>query len=60
MKPSWKDAPKWANYLAMDDDGRWYWYETKPMISSGAWYSHANDFAVCEIAGWKDSLESRP
>jgi hypothetical protein len=29
-KPSWSDAPKWANYLAMDGDGRWYWYEREP------------------------------
>jgi hypothetical protein len=27
MKPSWNDAPKWAKWLAMDQDGTWCWYE---------------------------------
>lgn len=30
MKPDWKDAPEWANWLAMDDDGEWWWFELKP------------------------------
>ena len=31
MKPDWKDAPEWANYLAMDEDGYWCWYLRKPI-----------------------------
>lgn len=30
MKPSWNDAPEWANWLAMDEGGDWFWYEQKP------------------------------
>lgn len=30
MKPSWDDAPEWANYMAMDDNEDWHWYEKKP------------------------------
>jgi len=30
MKPEWKDAPKWANWLAQDANGDWYWYKEKP------------------------------
>ena len=26
-KPDWEDAPDWANWLAQDMDGEWYWYE---------------------------------
>lgn len=26
-KPSWDTAPEWANYLAMDGNGEWFWYE---------------------------------
>lgn len=32
MKPSWDDAPEWANWLAMDGDGRWVWYDNKPFF----------------------------
>lgn len=32
MKPDWKDAPEWANWLTMDDDGEWYWHETEPSL----------------------------
>jgi len=30
MKPSWEDAPKWAEWLAMDGDGWWAWHENRP------------------------------
>jgi hypothetical protein len=30
MKPEWKKAPKWAQWLAMDLDGEWWWFEEKP------------------------------
>lgn len=32
MKPDWKDAPEWANYLAMDKDGEWYWFSSEPKL----------------------------
>lgn len=37
MKPDWKDAPEWANWLAMNDDGEWYWFEEKPTFDFGEW-----------------------
>lgn len=36
-KPDWKDAPEWAQWLARDADGEWYWYEKQPILVSG-WY----------------------
>jgi len=30
MKPNWKDAPAWAEYVAQDGNGIWYWLEVKP------------------------------
>lgn len=30
-KPSWDSAPEWANYLAMDEDGTWWWYQNEPV-----------------------------
>lgn len=29
-RPQWKDAPKWAKWLALDDNGRWFWYSQMP------------------------------
>ena len=26
MKPSWDDAPKWANFLGKDSKGDWLWF----------------------------------
>jgi len=26
MKPDWKDAPEWANYLAKDENSEWWWF----------------------------------
>lgn len=33
MKPDWKDAPEWAEFLALDGDGEWYWFEREPLLS---------------------------
>lgn len=30
-KPSWDNAPEWAKYLAMDEDGSWFWYQYQPI-----------------------------
>lgn len=32
--PDWNEAPEWATYAAMDNDGDWYWYETRPCLNS--------------------------
>ena len=34
MKPDWKNAPEWANWLAMDNSGEWFWYEIEPLYIS--------------------------
>lgn len=34
-KPLWKDAPDWAQWLAMDGDGDWFWYEAEPHYTPG-------------------------
>lgn len=61
MKPDWKDAPEWANWLALDDDGDWVWHESRPRRNpagdDGTWYS-----TRCELAfasGFK-SVQERP
>ena len=30
--PDWKDAPEWAQWLAMEAGGGWYWFENEPEL----------------------------
>ncbi len=61
MKPDWKDAPEWANYLAVDNDGVWYWYECKPFLEYGHWDVDEGDAEASTFCrDWKDSLTARP
>jgi len=68
-KPDWKDAPEWANYLAMDSDNNWYWYEFEPWLDfdlgADEWQSDGReeevredlyDTSYCAI----NTLEKRP
>jgi len=64
-KPSWDDAPEWAELLAQHSIGRWTWYEEEPCHDdNGFWV----DGGACQCAGktgevlcdWRDTLEWRP
>ena len=60
MKPDWKDAPEWAEWLCMDDGGEWYWFENKPVKGCGLWRV-ADDESKWRLAfSWEESLEPRP
>lgn len=65
QKPDWKDAPEWADYLAMDKFSRWFWFEGEIFIKMGNWIYHGRH----QLAGgpfytypihWKDTLDRRP
>jgi len=75
MKPDWKDAPQWADWLAMDGDGIWVWFEYKPEWSdkTSEWLlaGDADDDSKyksasgpdCDGIDWDfayDTLEERP
>ena len=65
MKPSWKNAPIWANFLSKYRDGMWYWYEYKPVITnhySDWWFNfEGGQVAVAQFSEpWESSLEARP
>lgn len=61
MKPDWKDAPEWANYLAMDEDGKWYWYEHEPVLMGGYWTVKRGSFSSAETEQhWTETKEARP
>ena len=64
MKPSWKDAPPWANWLAQDEDGEWTWFEEKPVIKRAMdhWNSDSGKYVMAIISenNWRKTLERRP
>jgi hypothetical protein len=61
MRPSWNDAPEWANYLTCDNDGQWYWYEEKPIFGGWYWYDKSNGKSEeAFLKQGKNSLEKRP
>lgn len=60
MKPDWKDAPEWANYLAQDEDGDWYWFEKEPYLKSGTWLTNEGRIEDANGPEYQDSLEQRP
>ena len=50
-KPDWKDAPPWANYLAMNIDEEWYWYKEEPYLDPYfIWHSYGNE----QLAGYHE------
>ena len=62
MKPNWKDAPEWANWLAMDEDGTWCWYERMPRsnFQSNKWQSGSRKMLAGNTSVWHESLEKGP
>ena len=65
-KPDWKDAPKWAQSVACDEDGVWFWHEAKdPEQSEDGWNSDgdvlvAKDSGHDHVEKWRETLEVRP
>jgi len=65
-KPDWKDAPEWANWLAMEPTGEWSWYEKEPTTSeyTDGWFHFYGN--KCQPAygnyprKWRNSLEEKP
>lgn len=68
-KPTWKNAPVWANWLSQDQDGKWFWSEYKPVAieRDGCFSPAGNTFTHCKLAlrgevnnQWMNTLEHRP
>lgn len=65
-KPSWADAPDWANWQAMDHSGNWFWYEFEPVallvskvfLDTQGRYESSIYGAIDEA--WEETLERRP
>ncbi len=70
-KPHWVDAPEWAQWLAQDSDGQWFWHEFEPAplfvvihgqpsfwTAGGGSYDWARTTPV--KGDWTSTLEARP
>lgn len=62
-KPDWSEAPKWANWWAVDADGDVFFYKDEPVQRLDYWtvgamgrYDHAGTVQLA----WKDSKQQRP
>lgn len=45
MKPEWKNAPEWAQWLAQDGSGKWNWFERKPVKMDDIWVTKGSEVA---------------
>lgn len=67
-RPSWDDAPEWAQWLAQDASGRWMWYgdEPSPIYDTEEWQPESGKFCTSSIGtipaghNWRDTPEPRP
>jgi hypothetical protein len=64
MKPHFEDAPEWANYMAMDADGTWWWFQAAPRLDEeeSIWGTSGGQSGVAMVQheDWKETLEARP
>lgn len=60
LKPSWNNAPEWAQWLAMDADGGWVFYRDKPRCDKEAEKFISNFFQLSFIDDFEFTLEERP
>ena len=67
-KPNWSDAPKWANYLALQPSSGWVWMEkksapTKPG-NEDSWpdggKKRFDGHVSKDTSNWEKTLEKRP
>ena len=64
-KPSWDEAPEWAQWLAQDRDGQWFWYSHEPVTSQNSWATQTglrseHAFVRDTKPSWHGTLEGRP
>ena len=57
----WENAPEWANWYAIDDDGSKTYYEYKPEpVIAGWWYSEKGRTESFLVRDWQSTLQERP
>lgn len=62
MTIDWTQAPPWARYAAMDQNGDWFWYSEKPNLFRQTWTADTGGFESfnpCPVH-WTQTLTERP
>ena len=69
-EPDWFYAPKWANFVAQDSNGHWYWFEHEPSVCEQDrewqvdWLAYRgasrSDMVYWDATDWRESLQARP
>lgn len=59
IKPEWKTAPEWANYVAMDACGKWFWFENEPVLDAAEKVWRPNQGKNAEAVHWTETSERR-
>lgn len=70
MEIDWSKAPEWADWHAIDEDGKGFWFEIKPSIDrvincwdnkGGGSYDPSGTQNIGGVfSEWKQSLQKRP
>lgn len=58
----WSQAPEWAHYAAMDEDGEWWFFEEAPRCWQAAWVSNSGRGRRIDSGiewAWRESLVKR-
>lgn len=61
-KPSWDDAPEWANFLVQDEDLTWWWFSEEPYSDDGEWRATEGMATRAHAYNdeWRTQIEHRP
>jgi hypothetical protein len=67
-EPDWTTAPDWAQWWAVDEDGRTYWYNRQPYVEKaddGCWdgngkFEWNGDVTLPVGVDWRTTLRRRP
>ena len=62
FKPDWNEAPDWAEFLAQDNDGSWYWFEEQPVLNRAGkkWVTRVGRIGFIEQCEFTPICEPRP
>lgn len=62
MEHLWQSAPAWAQFLAMNSDGEWWWFEHSPEMGCSLWFTRTgkSELALKRAVSWTHSVSARP